>query len=158
MFFWFGKAYLGYRGRITSDELKQRVLQQIRFFRNKIESLSPEQLNVRKVSEKWNGSEITFHIFHATKRVLGICEELRQDHSYPDMERSAIGQTKDIPYPDLLEYCRKVDDLTSQFDFHSNSTKTCAHPFFGQRNFKQWLVLSLVHLERHYQQLLRVTQ
>src|SRR5262249_7639911 len=133
-------------------------LQQIRLFRNKIEILSPEQLNARKVSEKWNGSEITFHIFHATKRVLGICEELRKGHPVPDLERSVIGKSKDISYADLLDYCRKVDDVTSQFDFDSNSTLTCAHPFFGQRNFKQWLVLNLVHFERHYRQFIRVTQ
>jgi DinB superfamily len=152
-----GKMYLAYRGRISPTELKRKTLKQIEDFQSKVEALSAEQLEARRNSSKWNGSEIVFHIFNATKNTLRLCEDLRRDRKAADLDRSAVGRTKEIPYQDLVDFCRKIRDQVSEFDFESSATRTCRHPLFGPRNFKQWLVVNLVHLERHYQQLIRIT-
>ncbi len=149
------RLYLLYRGSVGSEKLKQLTLAQIENFQNKLKSLSPEQLQTRTSPGKWNAGEIAFHTLGGARSILKKCELLRKGELAPDLERSGMGRTKEIPYEELLALGKKVHEMASQFDFHSPATATSRHPLFGPLNFKGWLVMNLIHLERHYQQLAR---
>ena len=151
-------GYLAYRKRISSDDLKKQTILTLQDFLLKVESLSPAQLEAHPSSGKWSAQEIVFHAVNGAKGLLRICEGLHNNQDVPDMDRSAMGRTRQVPQEDLVLLCRRVIDRTEQFQFVSASTKICAHPVVGKNDFKGWLVINLVHLQRHYRQLLRTTE
>lgn len=125
-------------------------------FQEHIESTPQEQLERRSPNEKWSGIEVTYHAINSAKRILRICEGLRARQNVPDLDRSNAGRTKTVSRDDLMSLIKSVYDFTDTFDFTKLRTSSSAHPFLGRKDFQQWLVLNLVHLERHYRQLNRV--
>ena len=152
------RTYLVYLRRVSSEDLKKQTVRALQDFLQKVESLSPAQLEARPFSGEWSAQEIAFHAVSATKGLLRLCEALHNNQDVPDMERSAMGRTKQVTQEDLELLCRRVIEMTDQFRFESGSTKTCAHPVAGKNDFKGWLLINLVHLQRHYRQLLRTTE
>jgi DinB superfamily len=125
-------------------------------FQEKIESIPQDKLERRSPNEKWTGMEVTFHAINSAKRILRICEGLRAKQNVPDLNRSDAGVTKTVSRDDLMDLIKRVYDMADKFDFTKVETAASAHPFLGRMDFQQWLVLNLVHLERHYRQLDRV--
>jgi len=151
----FANLYLEKRGKIPADELKQRTLKLIREFQEKAQNLTQEQLDARPDAEGWNACEITYHAVNSVKGIFRICEGLRNEEDVPPMERAAMGRTKAVSCEDLIGLCEKVYGLAEQMDFTTSSKRKCAHPILGPGDTKRWLVINLVHLERHHKQLLR---
>lgn len=149
------KLYLAYRFTIPKKELKKQIHDQLATLQNKLSSLSPEQLESRKTTEGWNGMQIAFHTLLATRRMLRIADELRNDREVPNLDQSVVGKTNDVSYKDLMEYFGKVQTQVEGFDFSGLSKRKCRHPILGNLNWKQWVVVSLIHMERHYRQLIR---
>lgn len=152
------RVYIDYRKHVSSDDLKKQTIRALQDFLQKVERLSPAQLEAHPFSGKWSAQEIVFHAVNGAKGLLRICEGLHNNQDVPDMDRSAMGRTRQVPREDLVLLCRRVIDMAEQFQFVSDSTKTCAHPVVGKNDFKGWLVINLVHLQRHYRQLLRTTE
>jgi hypothetical protein len=149
-------TYLFFR-RLTSDsQTKSQTLQMLQKFQQKIESTAEDELERRSPKEKWTGMEVTFHAINSAKRILRICEGLRSKQNVPDLDRSDAGVTKTVSRGELADLIKRVYDMTDKFDFTKVKTAASAHPFLGKMDFQQWLVLNLVHLERHYRQLDRV--
>ena len=151
----FANLYLEKRGKIPADELKQRTLKTIRRFQEKAQNLTQEQLDARPDAEGWNAGEIAYHAVNSVKGIFFICEGLRNEEDVPHMERSAMGRSKSVSREDLIGLCEKVCGIAEQMNFTGSSKKKCAHPLLGPGDFKRWLVINMVHLERHYKQLLR---
>jgi hypothetical protein len=150
-------TYLYFRGLTTdSAQLKSQTLQMCKKFHEKIKSIPEIELERRSPNERWNGIEVAFHAIHSAKRILLICEGLRAKQDVPDLDRSNAGRTKTVSREDLMTLLTRVYDMTEKFDFTKVKTAASAHPFLGKKDFQQWLVLNLVHLERHYRQLNRV--
>ncbi len=156
-FRFFANLYLEKRGKIPAVELKQRTLKLIRKFQEKAQNLTQEQLEARLDAEGWNVSEVTYHAVNSVKSIVRKCEELRNDEDVPPMEPAAMGRTKSVSREDLIELCNQVYGLAEQMDFTALSKKKTAHPLLGPGDFRRWLVINMVHLERHYKQLLRTT-
>jgi len=154
-FRFFAKRYLERRGRVPAEELQQKTLNRIRKFQETVEALTQEQLDARPDSEGWNAGEITYHAVNSVKGIFRICEGLRNEKDVPPMERTAMGRTKAVLREDLIGLCQKVYGLAEQMDFTTSSKRKCAHPILGPGDTKRWLVINLVHLERHHKQLLR---
>ena len=149
-------TYLYFRRLTRDSQRKSQTLQMLQKFQQKIESTPEDELERRSPKEKWTGMEVTFHAINSTKRILRICEGLRAKQNVPDLDRSAAGVTKTVSRGDLVDLIKRVYDMTEKFDFTKVKTAASAHPFLGKMDFQQWLVLNLVHLERHYRQLDRV--
>lgn len=152
------KLYLTYRFTVPIKKLKKQIQDQLAVFQKKLESLSSQQLDSRKTSDGWSGMQIAFHTLFTTRRMFRIAEELRNDREVPNLDRSAVGQTKEVSYQGLMEYYGKVQTQVQGFDFSGESKRTCRHPILGDLNWKQWLVVSLIHIERHYKQLIRTVE
>lgn len=150
------RFYFLYRGRVGSENLKKQTVVQIENFQNKLKSLSPEQMQTRTSPEQWSAGEIAFHTLSGARSILKKCELLRTGNSVPDLELSGMGRTKEIPYEELLELGKRAHEMAIQFDFHGQSAATSRHPLFGSLDFKGWLVMNLIHLERHYRQFSRI--
>ena len=149
-------TYLYFRGLTSGSQLKSQTLQMLQKFQERIESTPQEELERRSPNEKWNGIEVAFHAINSAKGILRTCEGLRANQTVPDSDRSNAGRTKIVSRDDLLALIKRVNDITDKFDFKKVKTASCAHPFLGRKDFQQWLVVNLVHLERHYNQLNRV--
>jgi hypothetical protein len=152
---WFVKTYIIYRSSTSLDQLRSQTLKQLEAYEKSLETLPPERLESKKTSDGWNGMQIIYHTLNGAKSMMRIADGLRQNQEVPNLERSAVGKTKDLSQTDLLEYCRRVKAQASQFEYQGQSSRTCSHPFAGELNWKQWLAMNVVHMERHYQQLLR---
>lgn len=149
-------TYLYFRSRISDSQLKSQTLQMLQKFQERIESTPHEQLKRRSPNEIWNGIEVAFHAVNSAKGILRTCEGLRSKQNVPDSDRSNAGRTKSVSRDDLMELIKRVYAITDNFDFTKVKTASNSHPFLGKKDFHQWLVLNLVHLERHYRQLNRV--
>jgi hypothetical protein len=149
-------TYLYFRGFISDSELKSKTLEMLEKFQKRIESTPQENLERRTPDEKWMGMEVAYHAINSVKGILRICEGLRAKQNVPDSDRSNAGRTKTVSRDDLMTLIKGVYEMTTDFDFTKVRTASCAHPFLGRKDFQQWLVLNLVHLERHYRQLNRV--
>jgi len=150
------KLYFAYRGRITHDQLQEKTIQQIQKFHDKLKSGTPDQLQARVAAGRWTAMEVAFHAVNTTRAILRNCDSLRSNKELPALERSAIGKTKTVSLEDLIQLCDRALDQVKQFDFSYTKTKVYLHPILGPLDFKQWLVMNLVHLERHYRQMLGV--
>ncbi len=150
------KTYLYLRGLTSDSQLKQKTLLMLQKFQGRVESTPQDRLEQRPGTEKWNGMEVAFHAVNTTKGILRTCEGLRAKQNVPDSNQSSAGRTRAVGREDLMALMRRVYEMTDKFEFKNVKTESCAHPFLGKRNFHQWLVLNLVHLERHYRQLNRV--
>ena len=151
------KTYLYLRGLTGDSQLKQKTLVMLQKFQERVESTPQDLLEQRPGAEKWNGMEVAFHAVNTTKGILRTCEGLRAKQNVPDSGKSSAGRTRAVSREDLIALMRRVYEMTDKFEFKNVKTESCAHPFLGKRNFHQWLVVNLVHLERHYRQLNRVT-
>jgi hypothetical protein len=149
-------TYLYFRGLSSDSQLKLQTLQMLQKFQERVESTSQEDLERRSPNEKWNGEEVAFHAVNSAKGILRTCEGLRANQNVPDSNRSNAGRTKTVSRDDLMALIKRVYDMTENFDFTKVKTSASAHPFLGKKDFQQWLVVNLVHLERHYRQLNRV--
>ena len=149
-------TYLFFRGFISDPQLRSKTLQMLQKFQERVESTLPEDLERRSPNEKWNAMEVAFHAVNSTKGILRTCEGLRAKQNVPDSDRSNAGRTKTVSRDDLMALIKRVYDMTDKFDFKQAKTASCAHPFLGKKDFQQWLVVNLVHLERHYRQFDRV--
>ena len=149
-------TYLYFRGLTSNSQLKSQTLQMLQKFQECVKSTSPENLERRWPDEKWCGMEVAFHAINSTKRIFQICDGLRAKENVPDLDRSNAGRTKSVSRDDLMSLIKRVYDMTEKFDYNNVKTASSAHPFLGKKDFQQWLVLNLVHLERHYRQLNRV--
>jgi len=149
-------TYLYFRGLTSDSQLKSQTLRMLQKFQEYIESKPQEQLERRSPNEKWTGMEVAFHAINSAKGILRKCEGLRAKLNVPDSDRSHSGRTKTVSHDDLLDLVKRVYDMTENFDYKKVKTASSAHPFLGKKDFQQWLVLNLVHLERHYRQLNRV--
>jgi hypothetical protein len=149
-------TYLYFRRLSSDSQTKSQTLEMLQKFQEKIESTPQDKLEQRSLNEKWTGTEVTFHAINSAKRILRICEGLRAKQNVPDIDRSNAGVTKTVSRDDLMDLIKRVYDMTAKFDFTKVKTASTAHPFLGRKDFQQWLVLNLVHLERHYRQLDRV--
>lgn len=149
-------TYLYFRGLTTDSQLKLRTLEMLRKFQERIESTPQKQMERHSANEKWSGIEVAFHAINSAKNILRTCEGLRAKQNVPDSERSHAGRTKTVSRDDLAGLATRVYELTDNFDFTKVKTASNSHPFLGKKDFHQWLVLNLVHLERHYRQLDRV--
>lgn len=125
-------------------------------FQERVESTPQEDLERRSPNEKWSGLEVAFHAVNSTKGILRTCEGLRAKQNVPDSDRSNAGRTKTVSRDDLMALIKRVYDMTDKFDFKQVQTASSGHPFLGKKDFQQWLIVNLVHLERHYRQLDRV--
>jgi hypothetical protein len=96
--------------------------------------------------------QVAFHAVNTAKGILRVCEALRAQQNVPDSDRSSAGRTRDVSRADLLSLIKRVTDMTGGFDFKKVKTGTSGHPFLGQCDFHRWLVINLVHLERHFRQ------
>jgi hypothetical protein len=150
------KLYLYFRGKIAAQELKERTLSLLEMFRKRVESTPEEAMLKMRSNEKWNGMQVAFHAVNTTKGILRVCEGLRAQQNIPDSDRSSAGRTRDVSHADLLKLIDRVSTMTSDFDFTAEKSTSCSHPFLGKCDFHQWLVVNMVHLERHYRQLNRV--
>lgn len=149
-------TYLYFRSLTSDSQIKSQTLQMLQKFQDCIESTSQEELERRSASEKWTGMEVAFHAINSAKGILRTCDGLRTKQNVPDLDRSNAGRTKTVSRDDLMALIKRVYDMADQFDFTKVKTASSAHPFLGKKDFQQWLVLNLVHLERHYRQLNRV--
>ncbi len=149
-------TYLFFRGFTIDSQLRSKTLQMLQKFQERVESTPQQELERRSPNEKWNAMEVAFHAVNSTKGILRTCEGLRAKQNVPDSDRSNAGRTKTVSRDDLMALIKRVYDMTDQFDFKKVKTASIAHPFLGKKDFQQWLVLNLVHLERHYRQLDRV--
>jgi DinB superfamily len=149
-------TYLYFRGLTSDSQLKSQTLKMLGKFQERIQSTAAEQLERRSPHEKWNGIEVAFHAINSAKGILRTCEGLRAKQNVPDSDRSNAGRTKTVSRDDLMALIKRVYDMTDKFDFKQVKTAASAHPFLGKKDFQQWLVVNLVHLERHYRQLDRV--
>ncbi len=130
----------------------------LELFHNRVESTSEEAMLKKPVSEKWSAMEVAFHAVNTAKGILRLCESLRAKQNVPDSGRSSAGRTREVSRADLLTLIKRVSEMTTSFDFKSVKTATSAHPFLGQCDFHKWLVINMVHLERHYRQLNRALE
>ena len=148
------RLYLSGRGRgVSPDELKVRTLHQLRRYLSQLEMLSVEQLAFPQEKGKWNAQEITYHVMKTVRYILRVCDGLHRGIDLPPLDRSQIGRTKVVSREILLEDCRRTAEMLEKFSFHSESKRTYVHPTLGNWDFKGWLVINLVHLERHYRAL-----
>jgi hypothetical protein len=150
------RLYLYFRGKIADQDLKEKTLSLLEMFRKQVESTPEEMMLKLRPNEKWNGMQVAFHAVNTTKGILRLCEGLRAQQNVRDSDRSSAGRTRDVSQVDLLKLIDRVSTMALDFDFTSQKTPTCAHPFLGKCDFHQWLVINMVHLERHYRQLNRV--
>ncbi len=149
-------TYLFFRGFTSDSQLRSKTLQMLQKFQERVEATAQEDLERRSPNEKWNAMEVAFHAVNSTKGILRTCEGLRAKQNVPDSDRSNAGRTKTVSRDDLMGLIKRIYDITAKFNFGKVKTASCAHPFLGRKDFQQWLVLNLVHLERHYRQLDRV--
>jgi hypothetical protein len=149
-------TYLYFRSLTSDAQVKAQTLQMLKKFQDCIESTSQEELERRSTNQKWTGMEVAFHAINSVKGILRTCDGLRTNQNVPDLDRSNAGRTKAVSRDDLMALIKRVYDMTDKFDFTKVKTAASAHPFLGKKDFQQWLVLNLVHLERHYRQLNRV--
>lgn len=150
------KLYFAYRGRITHDQLKEKTFQHIQKFHDKLKNGTLDQLQARIAAGKWTAMEVAFHAVNTTRAILRNCDGLRNNKELPALDQSAIGRTKTVCREDALQLCDRVLDQVKHFDFSYAKTEVYSHPTLGPMDFKQWLVMNLVHLERHYQQMLNI--
>jgi hypothetical protein len=149
-------TYLYFRGLTSDSQLKSKTLQMLQKFQQRIESTPQEKLRRHSPIEKWNGIEVAFHAINSAKVILRTCDGLRAKQNVPDLNSTHAGRTRTVSRDDLMTLIQRVYEMTDKFDFKNVKTASSAHPFLGKKNFQQWLVLNLVHLERHYSQLNRV--
>lgn len=149
-------TYLYFRGLTSDSQLKSQTLKMLQKFQERVQSTPAEQLERRSPNEKWSGIEVAFHAINSAKGILRTCEGLRSKQNVPDSDRSNAGRTKTVSRDDLIALIKRVYDMTDKFDFKQAKTASSAHPFLGKKDFQQWLVVNLVHLERHFRQLDRV--
>lgn len=150
------RLYLSFRSRIDREKLKKRTVWLLKIFESRISKTSAEQLMKSPENGKWNATEVAFHAIKTAKDIFHTCDSLRRGEQIPDPLPSALGRTKSISQDELIAFCRKVQELADQFDYDGSLQSKCSHPWFGKLNFHQWLVLNMVHLERHYNQMKRV--
>jgi hypothetical protein len=151
----FARLYLNYRKRIPPEQLRAQTLDWLRKYQEKVESLTPEQLSASPFPGKWSAQEIIFHAVSGAKGMLRLCDLLRSQ-DVPDMDRSKAGRARIASKEDLITLCRNVIGMAEQFEYVSDTQRTCKHPLLGRWDFKGWLTINLVHLERHYKGLLKV--
>jgi hypothetical protein len=146
------QLYISLRSNISDARLKEKTLAQLDMFRNRVESTAEEIMLKKPSNGKWNAMQVAFHAVNTTKGILRLCEALRAQQNVPDSDRSSAGRTRDVSRADLLALIKRVSDMTDGFDFKKVKTRTSAHPYLGQCDFHKWLIINLVHLERHYRQ------
>ena len=149
---------LAYRNRIAPDQLKSQTVKVLEDYQQTLSATSFETLGRSPATGKWNGGEIAFHVLRAAKATFRMCEGLRSNQPVADVPKDQAGKTKSVGREDLLSRSTQLLELAKQFDYRSSTKNISSHPFFGPLNDKQWLVVNLIHLERHYRQLESATQ
>lgn len=96
-----------------------------------------------------------YHALHAARSMFRMAQQLRDGEQAPDLERDRIGKTKPVAREDLIALCREVQEMAAKFDYSDMDSKTSGHPMIGKLNWKQWIALNLIHLERHQRQIQR---
>jgi DinB superfamily len=150
--------YLAYRNRIAPEQLKDQTIKLLEDYQQTLSASPAERLGRSPANGKWNGGEIAFHILRAAKATFRMCEGLRNNQPMADVPKDQAGKTKTVGRDDLLSRSTQLLELAKQFDYRSSTKNISSHPFFGPLNDKQWLVVNLIHLERHFKQLQNATQ
>jgi len=151
-----GKMYLGHRLETTNPaNCKTDTIVMLQKYLEMLETLPEPKLIARPLVGNWSGIEVAYHAINSTKTILKICDGLATGKKVPDMMPSEIGRTKSLYRKDVLSFARPVLKEVMDFTFTFEESPTCNHPVFGPRDLKQWLVLNLVHLERHYRQFIK---
>lgn len=150
--------YLSHRCRISPEHLKTSTIKLLEDFDGAIRAASAEDLDAHPVPGKWSATEIAFHAASVCRSTLKIADGLRNGQEVPDIPDSAAGRTKQASQTELLEASKRTLEMAQDFDYNFSGPRCCSHPWFGSLSSRQWLVVNLIHLERHYLQLQRITQ
>ena len=148
------RVYIKNEARRPGESLKQSIQKGLERYGLQIESLTTHELSRRMSKEKWCPSEVMFHALHAARGMFRMAQELR-DGQAQDLEAERIGKTKTVTREDLVLLCKEVQGIAEKFDYSEFESKTAGHPWIGQLNWKQWIALNLIHMERHQRQIQR---
>jgi len=151
----FASIYIKNEARRPGDSLKRSIQKRLERYGLQIESLTSQELSRRISRQKWCPNEVMFHALHAARGMFRMAQELRDGHKAPDLEPERIGKTKTVTREDLIALCKEVQEMAEKFDYSEMESNTAGHPWIGQLNWKQWIALNLIHLERHERQIQR---
>jgi uncharacterized damage-inducible protein DinB len=159
---------------MTSAE-RQRAVADLEHSRDRLlrttQGLSPEQLHHRPAPDRWSIAEILEHVTFVEGRILaGISRALEKPslvaRAMDDetLVENALDRTSRLRGPDAVAPAGRwpLDRLLSEFEGARKRSiefaKTTAgdlrqhsfpHPFFGELDCYQWLLLIPAHAERH---------
>jgi hypothetical protein len=151
----FARIYIKNEARRSGNSLKQSIEKRLERYALQIESFTNRELAQRISTEKWNSSEVMFHVLHAAGSMFRMAQQLRDGLEPPDLQPDRIGKTRSVTREDLIALCKEVQETAANFDYSDLESKTARHPLVGQMNWKQWIALNLIHLERHQRQIQR---
>ncbi|HXW56219.1 MAG TPA: DinB family protein [Candidatus Cybelea sp.] len=155
------------RAIIWLEESRERLLRTTR-------GLSREQLQHKPAPDRWSIAEILEHVAFVEGRILaGIDRALQRPSTVPHgmdddtMVEKAVDRTARLRGPDVVAPSGRWphDKLLSEFEsvrkrsieFAKTTTRelrehSYSHPFFGELDCYQWLLLIPAHGERHRMQ------
>jgi DinB superfamily len=135
------------------------------------QGLSPEQLHHRPAPDRWSIAEILEHVTFVEGRILaGISRALEKPSTVArvmdddSLVQKALDRTSRLRGPDALAPSGRwpLDRLFSEFEgarkrsieFAKTTSEdlrqhSYPHPFFGELDCYQWLLLIPAHGERH---------
>ncbi|HXZ13831.1 MAG TPA: DinB family protein [Candidatus Sulfotelmatobacter sp.] len=140
-----------------------------------VEGLSREQLHYRPAPDRWTVAEIVEHVAFVEGRILGMIQKTLSAGPTPE-KRSALegresvffenveARTPRLQAPDAVKPCGRWpdDQLLKEFEAARQRTREFAgsneadlrthffpHPFFGDLDLYQWLLLIAAHCDRH---------
>lgn len=153
--------------------------------KEKIASLSDEQLAQREDENGWTVAEIIEHLATVENGGLRIAQKLLKESDRENVvwngtfreplsfvEKAALIQDRKLQAPErvrptgtlsiaeslakLDENRRALSDLRLQLEAVDVSGATFPHPFFGELNAYEWLVVVGLHERRHLAQIERI--
>lgn len=144
-------------------------------YRRIAQALSHSQLHYKPAADRWSVAEILEHIIVVETRVLALVEKALQqpasavkssieDDPLVEVVAQRVGKLKSpgpvIPngrWPDdrLLEEFEVIRKRSTEFARSANAElrqHSFPHPFFGELDCYQWLLLIPAHSQRHLAQ------
>ena len=131
-------------------------------FESELSGLTKEQIRYSPGEGKWSVNEVSRHVIHSLKGGTMLSVMLaagKPPKPNPDAKMGAmIDDTEDfdaIRSSLLAAFDQAVESAGKIMD-ESNLDAVFPHPFFGERNCREWVGFNVMHMEIHLNQVRRI--
>ena len=146
----------------TMDVITRKNLDSLDSVAQHLENLTEAQKSYKPNPDVWSAGEVIYHVANASKGITRISETLNNKQPMPGkMEESEVGRSKDgIPLEELkTEWSTTKEEVLKRLESLQeplNLELTYGHPWFGELNAKEWLVVNYLHNRIHLKQIERI--